>query len=111
MIEEGRLKQEMKQRIGDDPSKPVKRVYDEVVIDAPTNNICGLSDQWAVRPMGCWTNGLLDQWAVGPMGCWTNGLSPQEHLCFRVAAEISEGIGSSRTQTDHIVQGSVEQYA
>jgi len=56
----------------------------------------GLSDQWAVGPMGCQTNGLSDQWAVlvvlsdqwavgpmgrflaifvGPMGCRTNGLS------------------------------------
>ena len=48
LIEEGRLKQEMKQRIGDDPSKPVRRVYDEVVIDAPTNNIPSFD---AVRSM------------------------------------------------------------
>ena len=35
----------------------------------------GLSDQWAVEPMGCRTNGLSNQWVVGPMGCRTNGLS------------------------------------
>ena len=28
----------------------------------------GLSDQWAVGPMGCRTNGLSDQWAVGILG-------------------------------------------
>ena len=28
----------------------------------------GLSDQWAVEPMGCRTNGLSDQWAVGLLG-------------------------------------------
>ena len=35
----------------------------------------GLSDQWAVEPMGCRTNGLSNQWAVGSMCCGTNGLS------------------------------------
>jgi hypothetical protein len=36
-----------------------------------------MSDQWAVGPMGCRTNGLSDHWVVGPMGCRTNGLSDQ----------------------------------
>ena len=30
----------------------------------------GLSDQWAVGPMGCRTNGLSNQWAVGPQGSY-----------------------------------------
>ena len=31
-------------------------------------NIKKVSDQWAVGPMGCRTNGLSNQWAVGPQG-------------------------------------------
>ena len=26
--------------------------------------------------MGCWTKGLSNQWAVGPIGCRTNGVLP-----------------------------------
>ena len=33
-------------------------------------NVNGLSDQWAVEPMGCRTNGLSNQWAVGPQGSY-----------------------------------------
>ena len=33
-------------------------------------NIKEVSDQWAVGPMGCRTNGLSNQWAVGPQGSY-----------------------------------------